>query len=678
MRKTRLLLFILLIQVSVGIRAQDIILTTEGLGPVKLGASLDNIPDTYPGLYASKGMERDETVFFDENKQEVFRAFVGEDKRVNLIAVVSPNILTPEGAHVGMKKAEIARIAGAIYIQPDPYADFPRDSYDLFGITLLMDWEDQGVVTEMTVAYVEKWVTNAVRKHKKVHKGILDFFQTTRTYKNLLSYIPKIKQLEHVKDAYYNGDNTIFVETEDLGTVSYSFFPEHESLSIADSKKIEAELEKITGANPDMFKFDDVVIAFQPINDIRLREVESHTNNFTKLMFEKSGSKNVTEALPSMKFFTNDIFNHTLVLLETHGCYDSTKNVHWLATSDVIIDHEKALKEYEQSIKSGLISIGYACKEERTKGITTSVPYFNISEKLIAASRNQFKYRAPVLIYNSACCSMQENDSLAMAFRDKGAYLYLGYNKTNNMWGYTGIQFYGRLLSGMTVEGALKSLDSTVVHNKSKTPEDEPIDATLKWSPTDKEETPYKNIKDYRYVVPDWQKECTFSVSEKQMKYHTKQGEGKADIEGTDFFMHITYTAKIPLFWFKYPEREFLHNQDGNFSKVPLEYGFQLCKDDTFIDYITIKAPIDKPISQYDVDSGHRFWFVNAEYKDYMVTFSLDYNGPMRNKFWNNNMLRCYIRPVIYDTNTKVICYGAQRLCYMPGGPSDPNLKLNR
>ena len=106
MRKTRLLLFILLIQVSVGIRAQDNILTTEGLGPVKLGASLDNIPDTYPGLYASKGMERDETVFFDENKQEVFRAFVGEDKIVNLIAVVSPNILTPEGAHVGMKKAD--------------------------------------------------------------------------------------------------------------------------------------------------------------------------------------------------------------------------------------------------------------------------------------------------------------------------------------------------------------------------------------------------------------------------------------------------------------------------------------------------------------------------------------------------------------------------------------------
>ena len=187
---------------SIGARAQDNILTTEGLGPVKLGASLDNIPDTYPGLYASKGMELDETVFFDENKQEVFRAFVGEDKIVNLIAVVSPNILTPEGAHVGMKKAEIARIAGAIYIQPDPYADFPRDSYDLFGITLLMDWEDQGVVTEMTVAYVEKWVTNAVRKHKKVHKGILDFFQTARTFRNLLSYIPKIKQLEHVKDAY--------------------------------------------------------------------------------------------------------------------------------------------------------------------------------------------------------------------------------------------------------------------------------------------------------------------------------------------------------------------------------------------------------------------------------------------------------------------------------------------
>ena len=678
MRRARLLSFLLLIHVCIGIYAQDNILTIEGLGPVKLGQTLDKIPDTYPGLYASKGMERDETVFYDQNKQEVFRAFIGEDKLVNLIAVVSPNIRTSEGAHVGMTKKEIEGIAGAIYIQPHPYADFPRDSYELFGVFLLMDFEDQGIVTEMTVTKEENWVSNAVGKHKKLHIGIMDIFQTARSFRNLLKYIPEIKKLEHVKDVYYNGENTIFVETDDIGTVSYSFFPKHDNIKSVDWNKLQAELEKITGANPDMFKYDDVVIAFQPNSDMRLNEVESHSINFTKLMFEKSGSGNVTEAFPTMKFFLNDIFNHTLVLLETHGCYDSTKKVHWLATSDIITDHEKAFKEYEHFIKEGMISIGYACKEEQSKGIVTSVPYFNISEKLIASARNQFKYRAPVLIYNSACCSMQENDNLALAFRNKGAYFYLGYDKTNNMWGYTGIQFFSRLLSGMTVEGALMSLDNSVVNNKSITPDNEPIDATLKWSPTKEDGVPYNNIKDYIFVKPDWQKERTFSVSDKPIKYHIKPGEGKADIEGTDYFMHITYTAKIPLFWFKHPDNVFLHNENGNLSKIPLEYGFQLCKDDNFIDYITITAPINNPVTQNDVDSGHRFWLMNAEYKDYMVTFSVDFNGPMNNQFWNNNMLRCYIRPVIYDKNTKVTIFGAKRLVYMPGGPSDPNLKIKR
>lgn len=671
MRKTRLLLFILLIQVSVGIRAQDIILTTEGLGPVKLGALLDNIPDTYPGLYASKGMERDETVFFDENNQEVFRAFVGEDKIVNLIAVVSPNILTPEGAHVGMKKAEIARIAGAIYIQPDPYADFPRDSYDLFGITLLMDWEDQGVVTEMTVTNIPDDFDQGIENEEQVHQNVKKIFKRTRRFRDILQLLMELRRLDHVSNVYAQGNN-IYMDIEGFGTVSYSHDPDQDLNNMEELLK---ELRRIEGPFPNRSKYNDAVIAFQMENDDYFSKEMKSLKESAAFMFENGGYNKVTFAEPTVNFFLNDLFNHTLVFLHTHGGFDGKR--HWLATSEKITNKKLLLTKYKNSIKNNLISLRYECHETHD-GVDISVPYVNVSENLIFMARNQFAFRAPVIVYNTACHSMEGSYSMAEAFREKGAYLYLGYNKEENVGLIGGLQFFGRLLSGMSVEGALKSLDKGVVENNLINTHGVPVTANLLFSPkTDTHQ--FEIFKDQVYVRPELLEAYKFYFSKEPVKYHGRDTNGK-DIVGVDQLIHLQFTGRMPLNWFDYPSKQFNKAQNKAFGEIPLEYGFQLCKDNKFEKgtYATFVAPIGEPYVVNDVDNGYTYINVKSEYQNGIVTFTMSLNFPVNNIFWDKTKEQFFLRPVVYDRTTKKFTPGGIKRLYKTGGPSDPNLKNKR
>lgn len=649
MRKTIVLLIILL-HVTLGGHAQDI-LTTSGLGPVKIGETLKDIPEAYSGLYASKGMERDETVFFDENKQEVFRVMVGEDSLVNLIVVISPAIRTPEGAHVGMTKQEVERLKDATYIKPDLESDYPRDSYELNGIYLLMDWEDQGIVTEMTASSFDDGFDVAIKKQKKVHDGLLKYFKLARFFKDLLKYLNEIAQLEYVKKAYFN-DNTLFVEIDGFGTVSYSKFPERDADNSIDWARLQQELNSIVGHNPDMFKQDNIVIASQVVNDLRFREQQEYLFKFLPIMFEKSGAKEVSVESPTMKFFLNDIFNHTLVFLDTHGIYNANKNLHWLATSDVITNFDRAAKEYRELIKAGMVSIGYACTEERQGGLKLSIPYFYVSEKLIYEARNQFAWRKPVIVFNLACSSMAGNDNLGVAFRNKGAYMYLGYGAPENVGVYSGMQFFGRLLSGMSVEGALKSLDERVVHNVSVTPDKQPVDAWLKWSPVEGT-IAYNNIKDYYYVKPEVLDDHVFMFQ--NMPFADNEGK----IVRQEEYILLRYSGKMPLHWVSYPSKDYNGNKWGKMPNIPLMYGFEICSDSLFErDTIRIIVPFGKKLEYFSDITKMRELEVESTYEQSMVTFTMRMLKPLKAIPWNEEEQKCYLRPVVYDPKTKTVNAG--------------------
>ena len=131
-------------------------LTSNGIGPVQLGVNPNELPESIPGLYASKShsdplaqyLSDDEDddwgvfegwEFLDEEGETVFTADVDSLGLICEITISSPNFLTAEGLHVGSLPQQVETVKGAQKILPNPMADYGRVSYQLNGITLWID-----------------------------------------------------------------------------------------------------------------------------------------------------------------------------------------------------------------------------------------------------------------------------------------------------------------------------------------------------------------------------------------------------------------------------------------------------------------------------------------------------------------------------------------------------------
>jgi hypothetical protein len=144
-------------------------LTAQGVGPVQLGIDPNDLPESVPGLYASKSyndplanyLSDDEDddwgmfegwQFFDEEGNELFNATVDSIGQICEITISTPNILTPEGIHVGMTQKQVEAYKGVKKIPPSKWADFPRLTYEYGKYELLMDWEDGKTVQEICLS----------------------------------------------------------------------------------------------------------------------------------------------------------------------------------------------------------------------------------------------------------------------------------------------------------------------------------------------------------------------------------------------------------------------------------------------------------------------------------------------------------------------------------------------
>lgn len=143
------------------------VFTQEGIGPVVLGAVIKDLPEQLEGLYVRKAYVEsnaenpeeespdavDGWYFYDADGNTLFTAEDNGKGGVGRITVVSPDIKTAEGAHVGMTKKEMSAVEGAKEEPSDPEADYQRTSYQLHGISVVMDWEDKLV----SMLSVERW-----------------------------------------------------------------------------------------------------------------------------------------------------------------------------------------------------------------------------------------------------------------------------------------------------------------------------------------------------------------------------------------------------------------------------------------------------------------------------------------------------------------------------------------
>ncbi|MGN1376500.1 MAG: hypothetical protein ACI4V5_08085 [Prevotella sp.] len=134
----------------------SLVLTSAGVGAIKLGMAFSDVPKSIDGLYTSKeevSNDDFEGVFLNNSEGNSVISLEGSGK-VETINVDGGDIKTAEGIYVGMPAKEVRSMKGAKKVETDPYADYQVEEYIINGVRVSIDsYVDKGdIVSRMSVS----------------------------------------------------------------------------------------------------------------------------------------------------------------------------------------------------------------------------------------------------------------------------------------------------------------------------------------------------------------------------------------------------------------------------------------------------------------------------------------------------------------------------------------------
>lgn len=616
----------------------DPVFTSEGIGPVKYGAKAADLPESVPRLYANKVLgngtdpqsKPTDWHFYDKDGNELFTAEQDDEGQICQVTITDTSICTAMGVHVGMPLNQVEYLSGIQMAKPDMIKG-DIYCYDLDDITLnVVNPGNQNKVTSSSLVASMSIPGLANELVNDVSEQVLQFYTNSTSLEQMESHINEIRSIEGVEDAYSNGSTTMFVNIKKFGTVSFSFHPRRHSFKTEN-------LNYATGgsvlADEDQFPYNDYkfAVAFQMENDQRFEDNRVFLWTMLDRM-KKSGVKNISRFSPTLEFYNKEMYKHHLVLIDTHGCYDSKRTgLHWIATSEVYsirkVKEGKSIKQYKKLLPQAFlydkdkVSIGYVI-ENRADGKQYAVGYLEVSENFFLNSPHSFESKIPVVVFCTACQSLMGNHALGEAFISKGAELYMGYDESDNTSSFAGIEYFGRVFSGMPIDAAYESLDPTVLHHKAN------LEAV-------KSPFLFSNIYKYYFLIPK------FEIINRGLVNHSK--------------LTLTYQCKVPIHYLYVPSSISDYKYNSDLENIPLKYGFELCNNKNFTGKVIRRMT---SVGQ-DVNSDG-VQLLNCKYinNHSMITYVMDINVDIPNEFYNSSTEDFYVRPFIYDEKRQCYTYG--------------------
>lgn len=314
-----------------------------------------------------------------------------------------------------------------------------------------LDLEVTQSLTSFDVEEVAGYIT-------EVTETVDDLFMQSDGIAELSQNIEEIRSLDGVQDVSVT-DDALYVEIKDGGIISWYYPPKSEPMdvnavtdllkksfqtSMASTKGLASDHEYI---EPQLF-----CIINQTANDENFASIASAFDAW-KSMYDNAfpielmrGEDANLELFASLTYFD-------FVFLETHGTYSNHQ--HWLATGETVTDETKEWLNSDAGRQWKDKSIGIMTLKEIRKSKAVKTAYWAISEKFIESMHDSFDNS---IIFSTACKSLKESNTLASAFQNKGAGVYVGYDETNAVGVQAGINFWGYMSLGMTVEQAIENI----------------------------------------------------------------------------------------------------------------------------------------------------------------------------------------------------------------------------
>lgn len=283
-----------------------------------------------------------------------------------------------------------------------------------------------------------------------------------------------IRKIESVVDVWKN-NQAFFVKIRDYGTIPFLFPLKEKEINVEETNQIIRQRVQTRDTDPETtlhshIDLQKVCIVNQNYADEDRGGVRNVVD-YAELILKKLGfhdTKVVNK--PSLNFYKNNLFDYDIIFLITHGYYDGDH--HWLFTSDeqtsqTEFDLLTSIKVWWYNYTTDEVNIGFVT--EIRGGVKKVVSYSMVSEIFISKLDTKFKKFGKTILFNVACESLEGKDdadySLANSFISKGLGCYLGYDKSDNVGAYAGLDFLGRLASGMSVKGAYYSLPNEDLFN---------------------------------------------------------------------------------------------------------------------------------------------------------------------------------------------------------------------
>lgn len=336
---------------------------------------------------------------------------------------------------------------------------------------------------QVVVPEDEKW-EEVKNRFVSVTTSIDSFYLESNSVEEMSKRIAEIKKVDGVVNAY-STNTCVYVEIEGWGTVGYPFYDYDDIAwgeeSVEYINQLSSKLAVRSGSD-EQHPFDGDYSAYILNAQHLERQWTREVVDATEKMFNACGFKVKYEEYPIPNFFQNEIFNHDLVFIITHGEYDPVKKLHWVVTletiaiNDDVFERERRLKEMYDVENDELRAFRFADRRGNDEGIVFRTA---ISEKYIQKATKRFAENGKAVIFMGACQSLMGNtkkdddlwidDSMAQAFFDKGAGLYIGYDeRSSSLAQFGGMRFFANLLCGESFEKALDfpKSDEALLHSE--------------------------------------------------------------------------------------------------------------------------------------------------------------------------------------------------------------------
>ena len=315
----------------------------------------------------------------------------------------------------------------------------------------------------------------------EVANNIETYYDKCNSLDELKKYFQDIKKINYVEDVYTN-NTSMFVKIKDYGKISYSFYPRITTSSFVVPNKLMTKVKKIK-KSPFYNKEEHSIMGLKKVAVVSAVQYDENTGeaidgmNEARDIFNDCGfviSRDVIA--PKVDFFRNDVFNYDIVFLLTHGGYDPQSGDHYWLTSEYPNEnnHDLTKKDLYEYKDIPTDQVYFDCHYENRRGYSLKLYNAVVTEKWIASTSKRFENEGNAIVFNAACSSMKGNNpankdsigySVAKIFTNRGAGMYLGYDEENFVGCHAGLMFFKKLLSGMSVENAFKTLQFEGLHN---------------------------------------------------------------------------------------------------------------------------------------------------------------------------------------------------------------------